>query len=73
MAATNMLAPRYSTPELPMLLTNRLVSRGPTNAPAVPPAAMRPNRRLVCSLVRISSMKLQNTETSSRFMTLIPT
>ena len=39
----------------------------------VPPAAMKPNSRLVCSLGRNSSMKLQNTETSNRFMTLMPT
>ena len=68
-----MPAPRYRTPALPMLLTNIAVAPGPSSAPSVPPAAMKPNSRLDCSLERISSMKLQNIDTSSRFMTLMAT
>ena len=45
-----MAAPKYSTPELPIDLTNSAVSMGPKKAPAVPPAAMNPISRLVCSL-----------------------
>ena len=56
-----------------MLLTNSAAAPGPSNAPSVPPAAMKPNKRFACSLERISSMKLQNTEISSRFTTLMAT
>src|SRR5512143_3049400 len=51
--------------------TSAAVSAGPAKAPAVPPAAMTPNRRLACSVVKMSAMKLQNTETMKRLKTLV--
>ena len=45
MAATKPPVATYSTPALPMVVTVRPATAGPTNAPAVPPAAMKPNRR----------------------------
>ena len=49
------------------------VTAGPSSAPADPPAAMKPNRRLPDSLVHTSAMKDQNTETANRLNTLIQT
>ena len=52
---------------------NKAVAAGPTSAPKVPPAAIQLMSRLLCSPVRISRMKLQNTDTNNRFSTLIRT
>ena len=73
MAQRNPTVPRYSTPALPICSTVNRAVNGPTNAPNVPPAAMKPNNRLVCSRSNISSRKLQNTDTSIRLRTLIHT
>ena len=72
-APTKPAVPRYSTPALPTSSTIRRVVSGPTSAPSVPPAAMKPNSRRTCSLENISSRKLQNTDTRIRFSTLMQT
>src|SRR5258705_231166 len=46
------------------------VTVGPTSAPALPPAAMKPNSRRACSSRHTSAMKLQNTDTTKRLKTL---
>ena len=46
------------------------VTAGPTSAPALPPAAMKPNSRRACSSRQTSAMKLQNTDTTKRLKTL---
>ena len=46
---------------------------GPSSAPAVPPAPMKPKRRLPCSLVKMSAMKDQNTAIAKRLKTLTQT
>ena len=46
---------------------------GPSSAPAVPPAPMKPNRRLPCSAVNRSAMNDQNTATANRLNTLTQT
>ncbi len=56
-----------------MALASSTVIAGPASAPAEPPAAMKPKRRLPCSLVQRSAMKDQNTETANRLKTLIQT
>ena len=50
-----------------------MVSAGPASEPAVPPAAMKANRRLPCSEVNRSAMNDQNTETANSTNTLIQT
>ena len=49
------------------------VTTGPSKAPADPPAAMKPNNRLPCSLCHRSAMNDQNTDTANRLNTLIQT
>ena len=51
--------------------TSSVVSKGPQMAPAVPPAAMKPNSRRACRLVKMSVMKLQKTDTTNRLKTLV--
>ena len=46
-----------------------IVMPGPSKPPAVPPAPMKPNRRLPCSLVNRSAMNDQNTATANRLKT----
>ena len=50
-----------------------MVSAGPASEPAVPPAAMKANRRLPCSGEYKSAMNDQNTETANSTNTLIQT
>ena len=50
-----------------------MVITGPSRAPAVPPAPMKPNSRLPCSLVKRSAMNDQNTATANRLKTLTQT
>ena len=45
----------------------------PRSVPAVPPAAIRPNRRLPCSVRQMSAMNDQKTETAKRLNTLTHT
>ncbi len=58
---------------LPTFLTSSAVSAGPTILPALLPAAMQPNRRLDCSLVCRSAIRLQNAEMMNRLTTLTQT
>ena len=51
----------------------QIVITGPRSAPAVPPAPMKPKRRLPCSLVKRSAMNDQNTATANRLKTLTQT
>ena len=60
-------------PLSPMESTERSEISGPANAPALPPAAMTPNRRFVWPFSNSSSRKLQNIEISSRLTTLMKT
>ena len=46
---------------------------GPARAPALPPAAITPNRRFVWPRSNSSSRKLQNIDTRNRFTTLMKT
>ena len=46
---------------------------GPSSAPAVPPAPMKPNSRLPCSASYKSAMNDQNTATANRLNTLTQT
>src|SRR6056297_1856654 len=55
----------------PSGIARTAVTAGPARAPAVPPAAMKPNRRLAWALLKISAMKLQKTETMNRLKTLV--
>jgi hypothetical protein len=50
-----------------------MVMTGPSNAPAVPPAPIKPNSRLPCSAVNRSAMNDQNTATANRLNTLTQT
>ena len=50
-----------------------MVMTGPNSAPAVPPAPMKPNKRLPCSAVNRSAMNDQNTATANRLNTLTQT
>ena len=61
---------RFTGPSVP---ARPMVSAGPASAPALPPAAMKPNRRLPCSELQTSAMNDQNTETANRSNTLIQT
>ncbi len=54
----------------PIRSTSRAVSAGPASAPHVPPAAMMPYSRVAWSVVKMSDMKLQNTDTTNRLNTL---
>src|ERR1051325_10684975 len=49
------------------------VMTGPSSAPAVPPAPMKPNRRLPCSASNRSAMNDQNTAMANRLNTLTHT
>jgi hypothetical protein len=60
-------------PLLPMTPTVRSDTSGPASAPALPPAAMMPNRRFVWPVSNSSSRKLQNIEMRNRFSTLMKT
>ena len=53
----------------PIRFENSAVSAGPTIAPAVPPAEMKPYKRRASSVFHRSAMKLQNTETANRLNT----
>src|SRR5450756_2548375 len=50
-----------------------IVMTGPSSAPAVPPAPMKPNSRLPCSASNRSAMNDQNTATANRLNTLTQT
>ena len=50
-----------------------IVMTGPSSEPAVPPAPMKPKRRLPCSLSKRSAMNDQNTATAKRLNTLTQT
>ncbi len=47
---------------LPMRVASSVAAAGPAMPPSVPPAAMKPNRRLAWVREKMSAMKLQNTE-----------
>jgi hypothetical protein len=57
----------------PITPTSDRVSAGPVTAPTVPATAMIGNRRRACSLLQMSDMKLQNTDTTNRLNTLTHT
>ena len=50
-----------------------IVISGPNRPPAVPPAPMKPNKRLPCSAVNRSAMNDQNTATANSEKTLTQT
>ena len=50
-----------------------IVISGPRRPPAVPPAPMKPNRRLPCSLLKRSAINDQNTATAKKLKTLTQT
>jgi hypothetical protein len=50
-----------------------LASHGPTIAPMVPPTAIAPNSRLLCSSVKRSAISAQNTIVANRLKTLYQT
>ena len=50
----------------PMRSTNKVLNSGPAIAPALPPAAMKPNSRCADVERHASTMTLQNTETMKR-------
>src|SRR5882724_8967078 len=50
-----------------------MVIKGPSRPPAVPPAPMKPNNRLPCSLVKTSAINDQNTATAKKLKTLTQT
>jgi hypothetical protein len=51
----------------PRRSTNSELNSGPAIAPALPPAAMKPNSRRAASERQASTMTLQNTDTMKRF------
>ena len=53
----------------PRCSTSAEVSDDPTIPPMVPPAAMKPNSRRLCSLLNTSARKPQNTDTTKRLKT----
>ena len=57
----------------PVSCARSALSAGPRSPPVVPPAAMKPNSRLPCSVLHTSAMTLQNTETTNRLNTLTHT
>ena len=61
------ISSRFSSPSL---AASSAVIAGPASAPTVPPAAMNPNSRCAWRSLKISTMKLQNTETTNRLNTL---
>ena len=72
-ATTNSAALTNRMPLSPMKRTVRSEISGPASAPALPPAAITPNRRFVWPRSNSSSRKLQNIETRNRFTTLMNT
>ena len=56
-------------PAVPIGAASACVSSGPSNAPALPPAAIGPNNRLASSPLKTSAMKLQNTDTTNMLNT----
>ena len=57
----------------PSVLTSVAASAGPTKVPAVPPAAMNPNSRRPCALLKQSASTLQKMLMTNRLKTLIQT
>jgi hypothetical protein len=52
---------------------SEIVMTGPSKAPAVPPAPMKPNNRLPCSAVNRSAINDQKTATANRLNALTQT
>ena len=50
--------------------TIRRVTDGASIAPMLPPAMMKPNRRVACTGRKMSAMKLQKIDTTNRLKTL---
>ncbi len=69
-AANSMAAESGSRFAGPIAGASVAVMIGPTSAPALPPAEMKPYSRRACSLRNRSAMKLQNTDTTNRLNTL---
>jgi hypothetical protein len=57
----------------PTIFAKKAVIAEPVSWPAVAPAVMNANRRLPCSLLNRSAMKLQNTAITNRLKTLTQT
>ena len=55
---------------MPSGSTSTLASHGPKMAPSVPPTAMTPKIRLLCSSVNRSAISAQNTIVLNRLKTL---
>jgi hypothetical protein len=72
-ATPSSVAETTSSGATPITSTRARVSAGPASAPQVPATAMTGNRRLACSLLQMSAMKLQNTDTTNRLNTLTQT
>jgi hypothetical protein len=62
-----------TSPAVPSPPASHCVSNGPMIAPALPPAAMGPNRRRASSPRKMSAMKLQKTDTTNMLNTLSQT
>ena len=58
---------------MPIAGASHAVSPGPTIAPRLPPAEMKPKSRRAASVANTSAMKLQNTDTTNRLNTLTQT
>ena len=72
-ATTKSPALTNSTPFSPMEITVTSAMSGPASAPALPPAAIAPNRRFVWLGSNSSSRKLQNIDIKKRLTTLMKT
>ena len=60
---------RASRPATPVVPARNCVTTGPRIAPALPPAAIGPNRRFASSPLKTSAMKLQKTDTTKKLNT----
>ena len=72
-AASNKIIAAISRLTGPSGTDNPIVITGPSSAPAVPPAPMKPNKRLPWSAVNRSAMNDQNTATANRLKTATQT
>jgi hypothetical protein len=59
-----------SSPSIPTIATNDVVTTDPIMAPMLPPAAIKPKSRVACPAEKRSTMKVQNIETKIRFTVL---
>src|SRR5262249_39802729 len=69
-ANSNSSADKTVKTTTPNFTTSIATIAGPNNAPALPPAAMKPNKRRPCSLLKWSAITLQKILTTKRLNTL---